>query len=272
VPDLLSVTDSIGVRVPLAKILDLLRDRKDRTTKAYWDHETALMTDIKADGIRNPIKGYWTPQRMFQLVSGQTRVNAARRAGTLVDIPAIVLEGELTPTRLLTVELVDNNMQVGFDLVAQGGLYVDLMKENNWTAAELCANVPAAKPGPVSKALSIFEGLIEELKAKLRAGEIGPRLGYALSRVPADRQVAVFEKVRHMRVEAAEAQIAVDLGGQKQKKPKPVAFSLAGFKGAFTVFDLAKVRALLAQLGEAVAKCEKYGLPLQSLPQMLKGS
>jgi hypothetical protein len=122
-PDLLSVVpEPAGIRVPLAKILNLLRDRKDRTTKAYWDHETALTNDIKAAGVRNPVKGYWTPEGMFQLVCGQTRVNATRRAGTLSDIPATVLEGAMTPSRLLIEELVDNNMQEGFDVLAQGGL------------------------------------------------------------------------------------------------------------------------------------------------------
>lgn len=260
--------DMTLLRIPLAKILDLLKDRKDRSTKAYYDHETALMNDIRVAGVRNPIKVF-TEGEFYRLACGQTRVNAARRAG-LTYVQAQMLEGAMTPTRLLIEELTDNNMQQGFDVLAQAEIYLELMRENGWEKqSELCANVPAAKPGPVSKALSIFEGLIDEMKVRLRAGEFGPRLGYALSRLPKDQQAAAYEKVKNMKVEAGELHLGCLLGS-KPKKPKPVKVSLTGIVALFSVSEVAKARALLAQIDAALVKVEKHQLPFPSVVQMVK--
>ena len=54
------------VHLPLAQILDLEKDRKDRTTKAYQDHEYALMLDIRTHGVRNPIKVIATANSFYR--------------------------------------------------------------------------------------------------------------------------------------------------------------------------------------------------------------
>lgn len=205
--------------VVIGRVLDLAVDRKDRTTKAYYDHETALMHDIRGAGVRNPLKVI-TEGELFRLVCGQTRLNAARRAG-LQEVPVTVLQGELTPSRLLIEELTDNNMTAGFDVLAQAEIYLELMRLNGWTThAELCSNVPAAKPSAVTKALTTFSGLIDSLKARLRAGEFGPRLAYQLARLDKECQPAVYERVKGLKVEAAEAVIGELLNGKPAKEKR----------------------------------------------------
>ncbi len=264
-------TSAISViQVSINQVLDLAKDRKDRSTKKYFEHETALMHDIKANGIRNALKAF-RQGNLFQLVCGQTRLNAARRAG-LQDVPVNELQGSMTPTRLLIEELTDNNMTEGFDTVVQGGIYVELMRENNWTQSELVANVPAAKPGPVSKALSIFENLVEDLKAKLRSGDIGPRLAYALSRIDPARQTAVYEAVKHMKVEAAEVHISSLLGGPKKPQVKPITIRTPNGIAISIPPDITLDAALadLALPTDGIKRAQKHSLPMSALPQLLR--
>ncbi|OWK41970.1 ParB/RepB/Spo0J family partition protein [Fimbriiglobus ruber] len=258
-------------QIPISKILNLLRDRKDRTTKHYYDHETAITNDIRVAGIRNPVKVI--PEgEFYRLVCGQTRLNAARRASSLDTVPAVILSGEITPTRLLIEELTDNNMTESFDILAQAEIFIDLMREGGWNQAELCRNVPAAKQTAVSKAMAIFENLIEELKLKIKTSELGPRLGYGLSRLLPDQQLAEYEKVKLMKVQAAEAYLSDSLvaSTRKQKPARPVKVSIGDVTIVFGIQDLTKIFSLLSTLVDALKRLEKLGLPLANLQAILK--
>ena len=45
-----------AILLPVTNILNLEKDRKDRTTNRYLDHETALANDVRIAGVRNPVK------------------------------------------------------------------------------------------------------------------------------------------------------------------------------------------------------------------------
>jgi ParB-like chromosome segregation protein Spo0J len=254
----------------VAMILNLLHDRKDRTSKRYFEHETAIYKDILTAGIRNPIKVIPEGNK-FRVISGQTRLNALRRAG-LSEVPAIIL-GELSPFDRLIIEFTDNNMAEEFDNIAQAEIFTDMMRLKGWTQAELCANVPAAKPGTVSRALSMIEGLTEEMKTVVRAGECGFRLGYQLSRLPAEKQVEMFQVIKKMKVEAAEAYILdiIHGGKKKSKKDKPLKISIDGANALLPGnWNWLKLSAFGKRLLEAAAKGEKNSLPFEYLPHLLR--
>ena len=260
-----------AIQIPVAKILNLAKDRKDRTTKRYFDHETALTNDIRAAGVRNPVKV--KPEgEQYRLVCGQTRLNATRRAGREF-IPAIVLEGSMTPTQLLVEELADNNSTEAFDLVALAEICVELQAENGWkTQIELCRNVPIAKPAQVSKALSIFENLLDELKAQMRAGTLSGRLGYALSRVPREQQLDVYRAVEGMNVQGAEQHISALLAGKKSSRAKPVKCRtphgiVIMIPGALD-FDTALADLTIPP--EAIKRAQKQSLPLATVPMLMR--
>jgi ParB-like chromosome segregation protein Spo0J len=268
------MSELVVLMVPISRVLDLTVDRKDRTSKAYMDHEMALMRDVKVAGIRTPLKVIIEGDN-FRVICGQTRLNAARRAGGLQEVPVTVLQGEITPARLLIEELVDNNMTSAFDPLAQAEIYLELMRINNWNQAELCANVPAAKAPAVSKALKIFSDLIESLKAKLKAGEIGPRLGYALARVDKECQLAVYEQVKGMpKVQSAEEHISELLNGKPKKKEQR---GKAQDGGAQIDYPVAADWEFFAALGAKLTKVAalgKKGLlpPSLALQSLLKAS
>ena len=260
-----------AIPIPIAKILNLAKDRKDRNTKRYFDHETALTNDIRTAGVRNPVKVI-REEDLYRIICGQTRLNGARRAGQEF-IPAIVLEGSMTPTRLLIEELADNNSTEAFDLVALAEICQELMAENGWkTQAELCRNVPIAKPAQVSKALSIFENLLDELKAQVRAGTVSGRLGYALSRVPRDRQLEVSRAVEGMNVQGAEEHIGALLAGKKSARAKPVKCRTPHGIVILIPGDL-DFDTALADLNippEAIKRAQKQSLPLATVPMLMR--
>jgi ParB-like chromosome segregation protein Spo0J len=209
---------------------------------------------------------------LYRIVCGQTRLNASRRAG-LEFIPAIVLEGSMTPTRLLIEELADNNSTEAFDLLALAEICVELQAENGWTTQiELCRNVPIAKPAQVSKALSIFDNLLDELKAQVRTGALSGRLAYALSRVPRERQMEVYRAVEGMNAQGAEQHISALLAGKKTARAKPVKCRTPHgivilIPGALD-FDTAL--ADLAVAPEAIKRAQRQSLPLATLPMLMR--
>lgn len=259
------------VYLPTSKILDLLKDRKDRTTKRYYDHETALFNDAKIAGIRNPIKVIPEGED-FRTVSGQTRLNVGRRLG-LPTMPATILEGEMTLSRLLIEELADNNSTESFDILALAELFHDIMRENKWkTQVELCRNVPLAKPATVCKALSIFENLLEELKPELRTGNLKERPGYQLSRHPKEKQMELFKAIAGMSVEGAEEYLRDKLDNKKKVRQRPVRLRTPhGITIAIPGgMDPETALADLAIPPEAIKKAKKEGLPLAMVGMLIR--
>lgn len=247
--------------VLLARTLDILNDRKDRTTVEYFRHETGLMIDIKQNGVRNPVKLMPVSpiadtiekyEGMFRVVCGQTRVNACRRAN-IPTVPAIILDPTLTRTQQTIEELADNNATNGFDTLALADFFVTLMRDNNWSIEQLCAEVPFFKPPTVCKALSIFKNLIQPLKDLLGKNEIGPRYAYYLSRLPQDQQLCTYELTKGMSVVAAEGRISAMLKGH-EPKPKAITFK---HKHVSIKVNPAEIDAAIQELSAAIAELKK---------------
>lgn len=240
---------AITVRtIAISMILDLFHDRRDRTSRKYFEHETAIMRDLKQSGIRTPIKVVPEGDK-YRLVCGQTRTNACRRAG-LAEIPAIIL-GELSPSEMLLTEWIDNQSSESFSLLAQAEIFGELMRVNGFTLnCELSAKFPAIKQPQISRAFAVFGNLNDQLKALHREGTVGSRLAVALARLPKDAQFAMYDAVKDMKVEVAEAKVATSLG--KISKPKPFVGQSQGTQIKF--FDLQGLKACHERLGISLKK------------------
>lgn len=256
--------------VTISKIDRTRKDRKDRTTKAFREHRSRLLRSIASKGVLTPVKLLPIGDR-YEIVAGITRLDICLELG-IEEIPADILPANLTESQLLSLELADNDLQYGFDVLAQCEAYHDLMTLNGWTAAELSRNEPAATQASISKYLSIRERLADAMKTRLKDGDFGFRIAYALSRHPADAQDGLFEKVKHMKVTCAEDHLNEALGNKPKGKGKgkTVKVTIPGMALAFTVTELAKVRALWEQVNAALKKLEQTGFSLDNLPGLIK--
>lgn len=224
------------------------------------------MHDIKVNGVINALRVHREGDK-FRLVNGQSRLNAAIRAG-LTEVPVSIMEGPITESRLLIEEVIGNNFQQGFGALALAEIAAELQALNKWSDAELCRNVPAISPATLSRSKAMWRDLIAELQAKVKDGELGVRKAYAISRKPAGEQMAAFRRTEHMDAKSAEDHLNED------KKPAPkqerVKLSLPGMQLILTVVEVAKARALWDQVNAGLKKVEQHGIPLDNLPGLVK--
>jgi ParB/RepB/Spo0J family partition protein len=229
----------------------------------------SLAADLRIRGMRHPIYVIRKGDKL-EVLTGETRRLAALQAG-LEAVPVIVLDRPLTEAEVLIERLLENELRSDFSPLEKARIYIDLMRLNGWSQAELASAVHVS-PGEVSRTLAVSKRLPEDLQAKVASGELCPAIAYQLSRLPdpaAMRELADKAAKGLLKRDAAESQVA-RLLGKRAKKEKEVKVNLGGIVIVIRVHDLQKVFALLGTLDGALKKLEKHGLPLSSLPSLLK--
>lgn len=209
----------------------------------------------------------------FEILFGQHRFHARKRGG-FMDIAATVLPSRPEPLQALAMQFKENNDHRELTGQERATAFFRAKKLGGLKNKQVAALFEVSE-ATVSRDLSMGKNLHPTLKDLVARLELVPKAAWAISRLPSDIQVAFYEEHKGEKAEAIAEAVSDKLdvlAGQKPKKPKPVPFSVPGLKGMFTVFDLAKVRAALAQVGEAVTKIEKHSLPFPSLPTLLRGT
>jgi ParB family transcriptional regulator, chromosome partitioning protein len=247
-------------------------DKRDRSTSAYREWLAQLTRDIKERGIRNPIQAMRNGD-VLVVLAGETRRQAAIAAG-MDKVPVNILDRPLTAGEMLMEALLENDMRRDFTDLERAEMYADIMKANSWSQVELAHHLKTT-PGQVSKVLAVSSKLPEDVKALIGKGEgkVGPRAGYHISRLSdhgAMREMARKLLDGLLTTEALEVEVAKRVGKRpkkakvvKGKTPKGLSFLLPP--------DFATAQAEVATLMETIKKAEKLGLPLSSVPTLLKG-
>jgi len=246
-------------------------DKRDRTTKTYRERLARLTRDVMERGIRNALQVMCSSDFLVVL-AGETRRQAALAAG-LEKVPVNILDRPLTTGEELLEMLLENEMRWDFTDLERAEMYVEIQRANDWSQAELAHHLKITA-GQVSKVLSVSSKLPEDVKALIGKGEgkIGPRAAYQLSRLPdhsAMRELAKKLFNGLLTAESIEGEVAKQLGKRptknkvvKGKTPKGLSFVLPS--------DYATAQAEVAALMEAIKKAEKLGLPISSVPALLK--
>jgi ParB family chromosome partitioning protein len=247
-------------------------DKRDRSTSAYREWLSVLTRDVKERGIRTPIQVMRDGDYLVVL-AGETRRQAALAAG-LDKVPVNILDRPLTMGEMLVEMLLENEMRRGFTDLERAEMYAEIIKANNWSQAELAHHLKITA-GQVSKVMAVSTKLPEELKALIGNGEgrIGPRAAYQLSKLPdhgAMRELAKKLLDGLLTAESLEVEVAKRLG-KRPKKSKAVKGKTAKGLSFVLPADYATAQGEVAALTEALKKSEKLGLPLASVPALLKG-
>ena len=248
-------------------------DKRDRSTSAYREWLALLASDVKERGIRNPIQVMRAGDALIVL-AGETRRQAALAAG-LDKVPINILDRPLTTGEMLLEVLLENEMRRGFTDLERAEMYADIQKANDWSQAELAHHLKITA-GQVSKVMAVSSKLPEELKALIGKGEgkIGPRAAYQLSRLPdhaAMRELARKLLDGVLTADSIEMEVAKRLG-KRPKKTKVVKGKTAKGLSFVLPADYATAQAEIAALTEALKKSERLGLPIASVPALLKGT
>lgn len=234
------------------------------------EYITRLATDLKARGMRHPIYAIRKGDKL-EVLTGETRRLAAQQAG-LDAVPVEVLDRPLTPSETMLERLLENELRSDFSPLEKAGIYAELMRLNGWSQAELAKSVHVS-PGEVSKVLAVSKRLPADLQEKVASGELCPTIAYQLSRLsdPATmRELAEKAMKGLLKRDSAEAQVS-RLLGKRAKKAKPIkARTGRGIAAVIPDLDYDAVLGELTTLVDAVKKAQKHGLPLSSLPSLLR--
>lgn len=127
----------------------------------------------------------------------------------------------------------------------------------------------------ISKAMGISKRLCPDLRPLVENFSLAPSVAYQISRLPeleVQKDIAAKYLAGHLKRDSVEAVVSSRLHGRKKVKDKPVKGTLPGLTMILNVCDVARARSLIAQFDAALVKIEKHGLPISSLPQLLKGT
>ncbi|MGD0439908.1 MAG: ParB/RepB/Spo0J family partition protein [Acidimicrobiales bacterium] len=114
---------------------------------------SALVDSIKAVGILQPILVREVGPEEYELIAGERRFRAARRAG-LQSIPALVHEAD--DAMSLEEALVENLHREDLNPLDEAGAYQQLIEEFNLTHEEVARKVGRSRAG-VTNALRLFQ-------------------------------------------------------------------------------------------------------------------
>ena len=143
-------TGSMLREVPLARI----RPNPFQPRNQFGEQGlSALVDSIKAVGILQPVLVREVGPDEFELIAGERRFRAARRAG-LQSIPALVHQAD--DAMSLEEALVENLHREDLNPLDEAGAYQQLIEEFNLTHEEVARKVGRSRAG-VTNALRLFQ-------------------------------------------------------------------------------------------------------------------
>jgi len=144
---------------------------------------SALVDSIKAVGILQPVLVREVGPEEFELIAGERRFRAARRAG-LQSIPALVHQAD--DAMSLEEALVENLHREDLNPLDEAGAYQQLIEEFNLTHEEVARKVGRSRAG-VTNALRLFQ-LPPTVQRYVRDGQLSAGHARTLLATP-DRTV-----------------------------------------------------------------------------------
>jgi ParB family chromosome partitioning protein len=128
---------------------------------------SALVDSIKAVGILQPVLVREVGPEEFELIAGERRFRAARRAG-LQSIPALVHQAD--DAMSLEEALVENLHREDLNPLDEAGAYQQLIEEFNLTHEEVARKVGRSRVG-ITNALRLFQ-LPPTVQRYIRDGQL----------------------------------------------------------------------------------------------------
>ncbi|MCC6358737.1 MAG: ParB/RepB/Spo0J family partition protein [Phycisphaerales bacterium] len=140
----------------------------------------ALAETIKAVGIRQPVTVRAIAPDSWALVVGERRLRAATIAG-LTELPAMVIDGDLSDAEILELQLLENCARSDLNPVEKARAYERWMRETNRPAAQLAERV-GMSAGNVTKLTTLLL-LTPDVIPLVADGRIPMSSAYELARV-----------------------------------------------------------------------------------------
>ncbi len=150
-----------------------------------------LATSIKNQGIIQPITVRKTDDNLYQLISGERRLRAAKMAG-LTEIPAYIRE--VDDSELLELALVENIQRENLNSIEVALSFQRLMEECNLTQDQLSEKVGKNRT-TITNYLRLLK-LPPDIQIGVRDGKISMGHARALINIPKEKtQLDIFKRI-----------------------------------------------------------------------------
>lgn len=158
--------------------------------RAFDDDAIAgLSASIAERGVLQPLIVTPRPDGGYELVSGERRWRAARRAG-LEEVPVIVRD--VDERELLEIALIENLQREDLDAIEEASGYRQLIEEFDLTQADVAEQVGRSRPA-IANALRLLD-LPDEVQALVREGALSAGHGRALLGLAERRRIATLAR------------------------------------------------------------------------------
>lgn len=166
---------TVGVQpVTTTKVIDISRIIPDpgQPRKTFDEEGLDLLAGSMKDvGQQTPVQVRWDATKdRWVLVAGERRYRAAQRAG-ITSLRVEVVTGDMTPDRVLELQLVENALRADLTPLESGAAYQQLMAVWHCNQQELAARLHIS-PSKVSRAIAAL-ALPAAVQQAVESGKVG---------------------------------------------------------------------------------------------------
>lgn len=161
-----------------------------------------LAQSIKAYGIIQPLSVRKMGNESFELVAGERRLRAAKKAG-LNKVPAIIVD--ITDKESAAIALLENLQREDLNYIEEAEAYYNLIKDHSYTQEQLAETI-GKKQSTIANKLRLLK-LCEEVRKILLDNKLTERHARALLKLsdPAD-QIKVLNFVIEKKLNVKETE------------------------------------------------------------------
>ena len=182
----------------------------------------ALAESISVHGIIQPLTVRELKNGYYQIIAGERRWRAARKAG-LSEVPAVIIEAD--DKKVLELALIENLQRQDLNPVEEALGYQSLMEDFGLTQEETAQRVGKSRPA-VANALRLL-GLCPEVLEMLRGGKLTAGHARAVLSLKTEKQQKdAAQKVTALGVSVRQAELLCKNMTREPAPEKPVAFAV----------------------------------------------
>ena len=209
--------ESGSVYLPIAKVEPgLNQPRKQFDEDALND----LADSIREHGIIQPLTVRHLSSGYYQIIAGERRWRAAKRAG-LSEVPAVIIEAD--DRKVMEIGLIENLQREDLNPMEEADGYLVLKEEFGMTQEEIAQRMGKSRPA-IANALRLIS-LPAQLREMVVNGDLSAghaRTLLALPRIDLQEKAAQLVIAQSLNVRQTEALVKKLQADDKPAKTKPV--------------------------------------------------
>lgn len=188
----------------------------DQPRQSFDEKELEALADsISVHGIIQPLTVRELPTGYYQIIAGERRWRAARKAG-VSEVPAVILEAD--DRKAMELALIENLQRQDLNPVEEAQGYHTLIEEYGLTQEETAKQVGKSRPA-VANALRLLS-LCPEVMEKLRNMEITAGHARAILQLKNEKQqLEACQKILQLNLSVRQAETLCK-NMLKEKQPK----------------------------------------------------